>query len=97
MPAGSEAIATAANLSTLLSLSAAFKDDQEATSEALRCVANALLLIDSARDTWVDKQVGGGEACIGLLDVIISVILTSNLLLTSQFWFRNQLRQTKSF
>lgn len=85
MPAGSEAIGTAANLSTLLALSTAFKNDQEATSEALRCVANALLLVDSTRDTWVDKQVGGGEACIGLLDVIVSITLASNLLLTSQF------------
>jgi hypothetical protein len=56
-------------LSTLLALSSAFKNDPTTTSEALRCVANALLLIDSARDTWVDKKVGGGEACIGLLDV----------------------------
>jgi hypothetical protein len=69
MPVGSEVIATPANLSILLALSTAFKNDLDATTEALRCVANALLLIDSARDTWVDKQVGGGEACVGLLDV----------------------------
>lgn len=67
-------MATPANLSTLLALSTAFKNDPDATNEALRCVANTLLLIDCARDTWVDKQVGGGEASISLLDVRTPVI-----------------------
>ena len=71
MPAGSEVIATAANLSTMLALSTALKNDTDAASESLRCVANALLLVDSARNIWVDTQVGGGEACISLLDVRI--------------------------
>jgi hypothetical protein len=94
VPAGSEVIARSANLSTLLALSTSFKNDQQATIEALRCVANALLLIDSARDTWVDKQVGGGDACISLLDVRVLAITISNKL--THWWpLRNRPRPTK--
>ncbi|KAG8836242.1 hypothetical protein FRC17_008978 [Serendipita sp. 399] len=38
---------------------------QGVTSEALRCVANALLLVESGRDTWI--EVGGGQLCIKCL------------------------------
>lgn len=69
MPIGSEVIATPANLSTLLALSTSLKNDPEAINEALRCIANALLLIEAARMTWVGEQVGGGEACIDFLEV----------------------------
>lgn len=69
IPAGSEIVATPANLSTLLALSTSLKNDPEATIEALRCVANALLLIEKARVTWVGEQVGGGQACVDLLEV----------------------------
>lgn len=94
VPAGSEVISTPANLSILLALSTSLKNDPQATTEALRCVANALLLIDTARDTWVDKQVGGGDACISLLDVWIPVI-TINIQLTHWWPHRNRLRLTK--
>ncbi|TFK43334.1 guanine nucleotide exchange factor [Crucibulum laeve] len=67
-PAGSGHLATATGLSTLLSLSTAFKDDTEASSEALRCIANALLLIEPARSTILEKEVNGGEACAVLLE-----------------------------
>lgn len=68
-PAGSEVLATPTNLSTLLALSAAFKEDVEASNEALRCIANALLLVQDARLTFVQKNVGGREASIDLLEV----------------------------
>ncbi|KAJ7880754.1 guanine nucleotide exchange factor synembryn-domain-containing protein [Mycena olivaceomarginata] len=55
-PTGSEALGTAQNLSTLLELSA-----------ALRCIANALLLIERARSVFITKEVNGGEACMALL------------------------------
>jgi len=66
-PSGSEALATAMNLSTLLALSASLKDDPKASSEALRCVANALLLVEDARNNWVRADVGGGKASVELL------------------------------
>lgn len=70
-PSGSAVIAQPANLSTLLTLSTctAFKDYPEASNEALRCIANAMLLIDSARSTWTTKEVGGGDASVKLLEV----------------------------
>jgi len=68
-PSGSEIIASPANLSFLLSLSASQAPDLELSYEALRCVANALLLVEKARTTWVEQVVGGGSACIELLNV----------------------------
>lgn len=69
-PSGSSVIASAGNLSTLLAVSKSFKDSNlEASLEALRCIANALLLIESARATLVGDAVGGGEYAILLLEV----------------------------
>ena len=68
-PAGSSFLATSSNLSTLLGFSKTFKDDPEAVCEALRCIANTLLLIDDARPTFISKDVDGGDTCISMLDV----------------------------
>jgi Guanine nucleotide exchange factor synembryn len=65
-PTGAEVIAAPGNLSLLLALSLR---NPELFSEAFRCVANTLLLIEKARVTWVDGIVGGGTACIELLEV----------------------------
>ncbi|KAK0226916.1 guanine nucleotide exchange factor [Armillaria nabsnona] len=67
-PSGSETLATASTLSALLGLSISFKDDPEASSEALRCIANTMLLFEHARGTFIGKDVGGGEICVGMLD-----------------------------
>ncbi|KAJ6570278.1 guanine nucleotide exchange factor [Mycena vulgaris] len=66
-PTGSEVLGTAPNLSILLGLVASLKDDPEASGEALRCIANALLLIERARSVFISKEVNGGETCISLL------------------------------
>ncbi|KAJ6516512.1 guanine nucleotide exchange factor [Mycena sanguinolenta] len=66
-PTGSEALGTAPNLSILLELVASLKDDPDASGEALRCIANALLLIERARSIFIGKEVNGGETCISLL------------------------------
>lgn len=58
-PKGSLYLSSPGNLSTLLSFSSTFKDDPEASGEALRAVANALLLIVTARVTFVSREVGG--------------------------------------
>ena len=68
-PAGSEVIATPANFTALLSIFNAMKDNQEAANESLRCIANALLLISDGRQIFVQKDVGGGEAMVDLLEV----------------------------
>ncbi|KAK0451971.1 guanine nucleotide exchange factor [Desarmillaria tabescens] len=67
-PSGSETLATASTLSALLGLSISLKDDPEASSEALRCIANTMLLFEHARGTFIGKDVGGGETCVGMLD-----------------------------
>ncbi|CAL1701944.1 unnamed protein product [Somion occarium] len=64
IPVGSEVIASPNNLSTLVTLANTLKDNTAASNEALRCLANCLLLIDNARMTFVQKQVGGGEAAV---------------------------------
>lgn len=72
-PSGSKFLSTSVNLSTLLALSKSFKDDPKASSEALRCVANALLLVEEARSNWIKADVGGGQASVELLQVGISL------------------------
>jgi Guanine nucleotide exchange factor synembryn len=65
----SEYLSSSTNLSTLLALFTLFKDDSDASSEALRCIANALLLVENARSTFVQREVDGGAICISLLEV----------------------------
>lgn len=62
-------VATRQNLNALLTIFNAFKDDADTSNEALKCAANALLLIDTARTTFVHKEVGGGDTVIELLEV----------------------------
>src|SRR6267154_1204935 len=69
-PSGSTVVASDNNLSTLLAASKSFKDSNlEASLEALRCIANALLLVESARATLINGSVNGGEYAILLLEV----------------------------
>lgn len=67
-PAGSKYLSEAPNLLTLLGFATTFKDDPEASSEALRSIANALLLIEEARSTFISKDVNGGDTCIVMLE-----------------------------
>ncbi|RPD56809.1 hypothetical protein L226DRAFT_574158 [Lentinus tigrinus ALCF2SS1-7] len=64
-PPGSELIVTSANLSVLLSL---YKHVPDASNEALRCIANATLLVDRAHVTFINKQVSGGDFAVELLE-----------------------------
>lgn len=64
----SEYLSSPGNLSTLLALFTAFKDDSDASSEALRCIANALLLVEDARSTFIQEGVDGGTICVSLLE-----------------------------
>jgi hypothetical protein len=68
-PPGSHVIATQSNLSTLLAIAKHFKGNTAASSEALKCIANALLLIERARVTWVQDVVDSGLACLEMLQV----------------------------
>lgn len=66
---GSRVIAKQSNLITVLAVAKALDSDAEASSEAFRCVANALLLVEEARRTLVSKEVGGGQTMVLLLEV----------------------------
>ncbi|ESK96134.1 hypothetical protein Moror_7275 [Moniliophthora roreri MCA 2997] len=67
-PEGAEQLATAFGFSTLLALAVELKDDVEASSEALRCIANTLLLFDQSRTLFITEEVGGGEICVKALN-----------------------------
>lgn len=69
IPAGSEVIGKPANLSLILAIYNSVTGESEATTEALRCIANAMLLIDTARTAFVSDSVGGGKFAVALLDV----------------------------
>ncbi len=73
-PSGSEFLSSPENFSTLLSLSSFYKDDPEASSEALRCIANALLLIESSRETFLKPPVNGGDVCLNVLEVQLLLV-----------------------
>lgn len=82
-PAGSDLIIRPSTLSTLISAAEAFKDTPEATSEVLRCIANGLLLISDSRSTFVTKEVGGGPAILGMLEVRMDSVYLIHMVLNS--------------
>ncbi|PPQ70131.1 hypothetical protein CVT24_003878, partial [Panaeolus cyanescens] len=67
-PAGSAVLASSNNLLVLLGFANTFKDDTNALSESLRCIANAMLLIESARTTFIEREVNGGNICLDMLE-----------------------------
>jgi hypothetical protein len=80
---GSRYLSSAANLSSILNFSSTFRDDPDAVSEALRTIANTLLLIAEARTTFIGGGVAGGMLTAIMLEVsslTISTIPTTLLL-----------------
>ncbi|KAF7340264.1 hypothetical protein MVEN_01945300 [Mycena venus] len=67
-PTGAEALGTVSNLSILLELVISTKHDTKASNEALRCIANTLLLAGCSRSVFIDPKVKGSETCISLLE-----------------------------
>lgn len=45
-----------------------YKGDRDASLEALRCIANALLLVESSRETFLKSPVNGGDFCLNALE-----------------------------
>ncbi|KAG8906449.1 hypothetical protein FRB99_006865 [Tulasnella sp. 403] len=59
-------------------------DDAEVSKEALRCIANALLLVESGRNAWL--TIGGGELCLDTMQresTPVYVFLTARILFLS--------------
>ncbi|KAF8974381.1 guanine nucleotide exchange factor [Flammula alnicola] len=85
-PTGSRSLASSTNLTTLLGFATTFKDDPEAASEALRCIANALLLVEEARSTFISKEINGGDVCALMLEKTTSadhIFILSRILFLS--------------
>lgn len=93
-PLGSQCISSQSNISILLQLSSL--KDLEASNEALRCIANSMLLIESARETFVQTDVGGRAAATELLEVSIdpdNLVGGGNFRIDDKYPRRNLLRQ----
>ncbi|KAH8115763.1 guanine nucleotide exchange factor [Phellopilus nigrolimitatus] len=84
-PAASTIISKENNLKVLLGAAETLRDvDNEAADDALRCVANALLLIEKGRATWVNLR--GSTHCVNLLEKTTSptcIFLCSRILFLS--------------
>lgn len=89
-PTGSRVISKQYNLITLLAINKALDSDAEASNEALRCVANAMLLIEEARITFVSRAVGGGQAMVTLLEVSQEKLRRNVLLIPASCTALNQ-------
>ncbi|KAI5119629.1 hypothetical protein M0805_007893 [Coniferiporia weirii] len=64
--AASIVISSQSNLRVLLSAAESFRAvDSDAADDALRCIANALLLVEKGRASWVEIQ--GATHCVDLL------------------------------
>ena len=69
-PTGARILAQKDNLAFLLSLSDTYyKDNYDAALEALRCVANSMLLVEEARRTVISDDIKGGDISLRLLEV----------------------------
>ena len=68
-PVGSQVLSTPSNLAVLLTFSSSFKHIPEASDNALRAIANALLLVPPARTTFLDVRVDGGPIVLSKLEV----------------------------
>ncbi|KAI0029679.1 guanine nucleotide exchange factor [Vararia minispora EC-137] len=83
---GAKVLASAENLIFLLSLSEQYKDNTDVSCEALRCVANTMLLIEEARATAIGETVRAGDAAVQLLEKSSSpdlIFLASRILFLS--------------
>ena len=70
-PQGSDYLATESGLSDLLHIASSLKekDHLDAACDALRCIANAMLLFEDSRSTFISEEVKGGEVCVKMLNV----------------------------
>ncbi|EIW82043.1 hypothetical protein CONPUDRAFT_136611 [Coniophora puteana RWD-64-598 SS2] len=83
MPTEAAVLAKSSNLALLLKFYNKLDNKQEGGNEALRCVANTLLLVEAARMTWISEDVEGGETCVELLQTKTSpeaIFLISRIL-----------------
>ncbi|KAH7924845.1 hypothetical protein BV22DRAFT_1090227 [Leucogyrophana mollusca] len=66
-PGVADALAEPTRLSLLLKLATSLEASVDESSEALKCVANTLLLNEAARAVWTSSEINGGMACVDML------------------------------
>ncbi|KAG2130462.1 guanine nucleotide exchange factor [Suillus bovinus] len=67
IPQGAQVLASVPNLKCLITLAIKLESTPDASNEALKCVANTLLLSEPARTTLLSQEIDGGNICIDLL------------------------------
>ncbi|ELU39698.1 Ric8 domain-containing protein [Rhizoctonia solani AG-1 IA] len=81
LESGSRVVASEKNLSHFLDIAKDLSSNAEASKQAMRCIANAILLVPAGRETLVDLD--GDEFCTR---VYIVSLLTKRHLPNSSFW-----------
>ncbi|KZO93777.1 hypothetical protein CALVIDRAFT_539689 [Calocera viscosa TUFC12733] len=66
VPEGAQVFSQTKNLRAFLKVIKSISLPADAQAEAMRCVANALLLVPSAREEWI--AIGGADACIDIIE-----------------------------
>ncbi|KIY52575.1 hypothetical protein FISHEDRAFT_34994 [Fistulina hepatica ATCC 64428] len=83
-PHGSLIIAKPDNLTALLTFASKPNVDPDACAEALRSIANALLLVDAARRTFVNAPVRGGDVVVVMFE---SAVVPDQIFILSRILF----------
>jgi hypothetical protein len=69
IPHGAQVLASVPNLKCLMTLAIKLETAPDASNEALKCVANTLLLSEPARTRLLSQEIDGGNVCADLLQV----------------------------
>ncbi|KAJ8595062.1 hypothetical protein M405DRAFT_783763 [Rhizopogon salebrosus TDB-379] len=67
IPHVTQVLASAHNLNCLMTLATKLETTPDASNEALKCVANTLLLSEVARTRLLSEEVDGGNICVDIL------------------------------
>ncbi|KAG1729071.1 guanine nucleotide exchange factor [Suillus paluster] len=67
IPHGAQVLASVPNLKCLMTLALNLETTPDASNEALKCVANTLLLSEPARTRILSQEIDGGNICVDLL------------------------------
>ncbi|KAG0695447.1 guanine nucleotide exchange factor [Suillus ampliporus] len=67
IPHGAQVLASVPNLKCLMTLALKLETTPDASNEALKCIANTLLLSEPARTRLLSQEIDGGNICVDLL------------------------------
>ncbi|KAG2069989.1 hypothetical protein BDR04DRAFT_1100654 [Suillus decipiens] len=84
IPHGAQVLASVSNLKCLMTLAMKLETAPDASNEALKCVANTLLLSEPARTRLLSQEIDGGNICVDLLQKSAT---PENIFLSSRILF----------